>query len=452
MLNITYPRILGVRRLDPLRFSVGDEAIVEFGAGLLSFLNLRDASSRKLGEGFAPEWSIAIGAALTAAEFTMTPHDRPSLNSWPLVVCSVEWQRACRQGEKLISLSRIEALGRSSVTQIIRVYSDESREQILQGKAVSVAAGPQGPVPFIATFFGPDETITDPEPITTVAASTVAESQLPANKLPLPSNPAAPLPQAIVAEPKARSLDGKIMIYPLEIPEPGLPISPLQPLRVLVQAPSIFQVAEINRLIVRAKGRSVATVEPAQTGSAQIEFLASGREGYELVIHFAQARAESLGSSEYEALWSTVTATYEEAPEAAQPDLFHLAWPRLVNKLVSDPAQLAVGDTWEWLFPADLFKLLINPIAGGAAPLGRRVHPIASMQIGTAIYAALETCGPAFRPQVADLRCTHPVYGRAPFSLRQQLLAIEGDKLVFVNSLSEAEIEVAQVRLTLVRA
>lgn len=448
ILTVTSSRILGVRRVDPLRFSVGDEAIIEFGAGLLRFLDLLDSSGRRLGEGLAPEWAIPVGAALTAAQFTMESHRQPSWNNWPLVSCSVEWRRPCHQDEKLIAVSRIVALGRSSVTQHFCVYSHESKQQILQGKSVSVSVGPNGPVPFIANFFGPDENATGPESGTSAQPSPPAERQLAPAEHSLHTGHDIPILQALVAKPQVRSLDGKIMIYPIVMPAPNSPVSSFQPLRVKVQAPPTFKAGEINCMTIRAKGKPIIKVEPVQNSSIQIEFLASAREGYELVIQCAQARTESLCPGGYEDLWSSVEAAYEEAPEDQRPDLFRLEWPSLVNKTTREPERLNVGDKWEWVFPTDLFRLLVNPLAGGAEPLGRRMHPVAAMEIGTAIYAALESCGPGLQPQTAELHCTAPVSGRAPFRLHQQLLAAEQDKLVFENSLAESDTQVARLQLT----
>lgn len=450
MLKITYPRILCVRRVDPLRFSVGDEAIVEFGAGLLSFLDLMGSDGRRLGDGLAPEWTIPIGAALTADGATRAHYAKPPLSSWPLAACSVEWTRPCRKDERLIALSRVTALGRTSMTRMFRVYSYESKEQIIRGESVSVSAGPHGPIPFVPEFFSPEENTSERASIDATPPSAIEGQQLSAPEQPALNNFAASTLQAIVATPKARSLDGKVIVYPIEIPEQGTGVSLAQPLRVIAQAPPVFRTKEISRLVVRTKGKPVAAIEPAPTGSAQIEFLASAREGYELVIEFKQARAESLCPSEYEELWSAAAVAHEEVPEDGRPDIFRFEWPELVNKKLKEPQRLSVGDTWAWLFPADLLHLLTNPIAGGAEPLGRRLHPIASMEIGTAIHAALKACGSGFRPQAADLRCTHPVYGRAPLRLRQQLVAMEGNKLVFANSVTEADMEVAQVRLTVV--
>jgi hypothetical protein len=353
----------------------------------LQFLNLQDASGRKLGDGLAPEWAIPVGAALTAAEFTMTPHDRASLNNWPLVAGSFRWVRPCREGEKLISVSRIEALGRTSVTQALRVYSYETRDMILQGKSVSVSAGPLGPTPFIATFFGRDESEPAPDSVPPAQQGPIAVHQSPGDEQPLSDH--SLIIQAVITKPKARSLDGKILSFPLQIEEQGLTLSSFQPVRVFVQAPAFIKPEEIRRLVIQEKGKPIAAIEPDEKGLAQIEFLACGCDGYEMVIHLSQAQTESLCPDSFAEFWSTVEALYEESPEDERPELFRLEGPRLTRKTTGEPNRLAHGDEWEWIFPADLLRLLMNPLAGGPAPLGRRAHPIAAMQLGTAVYAAL---------------------------------------------------------------
>jgi hypothetical protein len=154
---ITRPKVLCVRRISPYRLSQGDEAVIEFGAGLLRFLTLQLNAEAKLGEEIAPEWVIPVGAALTAAESTITPLRLKQLNSWPLVYCSAEWSRACTDDESLLAISRIEALGRTSVTQSYEVYSKEKKDLLVRGKIISVSVAAQGPRPIVQTFFLPTD-------------------------------------------------------------------------------------------------------------------------------------------------------------------------------------------------------------------------------------------------------------------------------------------------------
>jgi hypothetical protein len=152
---ITRPRVLCVRRVSPYRLSQGDESIIEFDTGLLRFLNLQISDSTKLGEEIAPEWVIAMAAGLVSAEFNIYPLGLKHLNSWPLAYCSAEWSRACTDSESLLAISRIEALGRSSLTQLYKVYSKERKDLIAHGKIVTAAVAPHGPISMIRTFFLP---------------------------------------------------------------------------------------------------------------------------------------------------------------------------------------------------------------------------------------------------------------------------------------------------------
>jgi hypothetical protein len=71
-----------------------------------------------------------------------------------------------------------------------------------------------------------------------------------------------------------------------------------------------------------------------------------------------------------------------------------------------------------------------------------------NLQFGSSVYAALKRCGSGFRPREAELNYNRPGTGKAIFKLHQELVTAEAGNLVFDYSLSEADIQVAQVKLT----
>lgn len=152
-LRVTRSRILSVRRHDPRKLSVGDEAIVEFGPGLLRLLSLAEENGGPLGEGFSPEWVIPVGAAGTAAYAVVDPPEwYEQVNSWTGVTNTIEWTRAARNDETLLAVCRLESLGRTSAHLPYRVVSKEHKDVLVTGKFVFVSEGSEGPRPFQATF------------------------------------------------------------------------------------------------------------------------------------------------------------------------------------------------------------------------------------------------------------------------------------------------------------
>jgi len=137
-LVIGRPRILEARRTDLDTFSVGDEAVIEFGPGLLQFLSLRNDRGVVLGEGGAFEWTIPVGAAGTAAYAAVEPAGFEGVNTWTGVSNEVRWMRACRPDETLIATCRIAALTRAA-TLPYRVFSRERGDLVVEGEFVFVS-------------------------------------------------------------------------------------------------------------------------------------------------------------------------------------------------------------------------------------------------------------------------------------------------------------------------
>ena len=141
----------------------------------------------------------------------------------------------------------------------------------------------------------------------------------------------------------------------------------------------------------------------------------------------------------------------EAAAEVEVSDLFYLERPSLLNKTSAQEGRLSVGDSWYWRFPAGLFRLLINPIAGGQEPLGRGFHPFGYVSLGAALHAASEILGPEFRPASAEIRWLRFVSGRSDFHLHCELQTMTDQSVTLSSSFFEARTKAAQVWLTLSR-
>lgn len=141
----------------------------------------------------------------------------------------------------------------------------------------------------------------------------------------------------------------------------------------------------------------------------------------------------------------------QEAVEAGVSDLLYLESPSLLEKRSAQEGRLSVGDSWYWKFPAGLFRLLINPIAGGQEPLGRGFHPFGYVSLGATLHAASESLGHEFRPLRAEIRWLRFVSGRKDFHLRLELQETTGQSVTLKSSFFEAKTEAAQVWLTLLR-
>ncbi len=85
-----------------------------------------------------------------------------------------------------------------------------------------------------------------------------------------------------------------------------------------------------------------------------------------------------------------------------------------------------------------ILQLLMNPIAGGREPLGRRLHPLGSLPLGAAVYQAKRLAGNR-RPVSASMKYHATLNASTGFATRARLI---GDK-VRVSITSETGIEAA---------
>jgi hypothetical protein len=259
----------------------------------------------------------------------------------------------------------------------------------------------------------------------------------------------SPTLRAVVTRPRLQSIDGEVLIYPIHILGRGIPVSESRPIRVTVQAPSIFNPGEVKRLTILENHRPIARGEVERGRLSQIEFFARGREGYELEVRTERDWVTSLGSQIDIAL--SPSARYEELPEEEGTDLFRLRRPAIIKRSVAREDCLTEGDSWDWVFPKDLFRLLTNPIDGGEDPVGRRLHPFAFISLGAALHAALEICGPGLRPARTEIRWLRPISGASDFRLHCKLRKATARSITFESRFFETETEAAQVLVALSR-
>ncbi len=252
--------------------------------------------------------------------------------------------------------------------------------------------------------------------------------------------------RAVVTKPTNQSLDGKVLIYPIRILGQGIAVSPDSPMTVSVQAPLAFNSDEVELLTVMKDGQPVTSVTPCRDGLPGVEFPAQARSGYELEVRLAKAWDKPFAFADRPDSASLVQ--YEEIPEDEEEDIFHLEQPSLLKSVVASDNQLTVGDTWEWLFPSDLFHLLVNPLAGGKEPLARRIHPYGLLPLGAALYAA-SNLFERMRPTTADIRWLHFITGKTDFRLHCKLTLIEDSKISLESLFFESDTKIAQIRLTL---
>jgi hypothetical protein len=258
-----------------------------------------------------------------------------------------------------------------------------------------------------------------------------------------------PTPRAAVTYPKAQSTNGEVLIYPIRILGQGIPISPSRPMKVTVRAPYVLGPEEIRSLTVLENGQPIASIELSEGGAPQIEFTARSRAGYQLVIETVRDWFVSLGL--YQDASTSSEIKYEEAPEDEWPDLFGLARPRLLrtNRLKED--RITVGDSWDWHFPGDLFRLLINPIAGGGEPVGRRFHPYGYLSLASGLYAGIEGLKSCVRPHSAEIRWLRPLFGHSDFRLHTKVADIRDHIVTLETSFWDAGIKVSQSSITFCR-
>ncbi len=338
-LCVTRPRILSARRTDLRTFTVGDEAVIEFGPGLLRFLSLREDGGPALGEGGAFEWTIAVGAAGTAAYAVVEPVGFDGVNLWTGVSNVVRWGRACAPDETLVATCRLAELGRFARLPY-RTFSRTRGDVVVTGEFVFVSV--------------------------------------------------------------ASDADGHYTIDPRRTPD--APVSPRA---------------------ARAVARGARVRRPAPPGD--------------------EDRVAPPDAPAWEGLdvWSDTAPALVQAPEAVAPDLFSLRRPRVLRRYDDEQGR----ETWEWLFPRDLLRLLGNPVGGAAEPLGRRHHPFGRILEGMAVHAA-RVIDDGGVPGELAIEWWSPTRGAEDFRIRSSVIGRADASVATVHDIYEGERAVGTVRVT----
>ena len=251
-----------------------------------------------------------------------------------------------------------------------------------------------------------------------------------------------PVPLAVATRPIWRSEDSRISIFPVRILGRGIPISPWRPARLKVQAPSFADPGDVQSLAVLEDGELLSGTHVVATAGELpcVEFTATRSGGYALRVETRGAPADSARQ-----------ALFESGPDDERRDLLRLDGPRLVHGRAGPVADPRSRDAWIWRYPGDLFRLLVHPVAGNTDPLGRRLHPFGRLPEGMAIDAARRLFGDALQPRRFELALVRPIRGDADFEMRTSVEEVSPESLVLANTITEAGVEVARVRLELAR-
>jgi hypothetical protein len=261
-----------------------------------------------------------------------------------------------------------------------------------------------------------------------------------------------PIPRAVPGRLRARSIDGRTLVYAVRILGRGIPISTDRPAELTVQAPPIFDPESIESMTVLERGAPLdATRWSASPGELpSVSFSARRRDGYDLRITATQPVGAALnGEADAAPASPPSDVTFEEPPEAVPADLFRLEPPRLLSGAATTLGSARPGDRSEWLYPADLLELLRHPVSGGEHPLGRRFHPYGRISEGMAVDLALRLFGATVRPERLETHWIRPVRGGADFRILCTVESSSSEGAVLATSVLEFGAEVATVRVVL---
>ncbi len=197
----------------------------------------------------------------------------------------------------------------------------------------------------------------------------------------------------------------------------GIRVDEVHPATLRIAAPSCFSPEELSELRCRQGGQAIAEAtgfdarrEPAIT----VELKSRAPLVLEVVL-----RPEAIAGAL--AWFETV---YHDPPEAPGADLLRLRPPVIEGHRIR--------------FSSDLVRLLMNPIAGGSEPLGRRVHPLGGFAVGAVLTAALRHGG---EPMRMKLRLPHWVEADSDLvaEIQGATVRVRNDSGVLV---AKAEVEV----------
>lgn len=122
------------------------------------------------------------------------------------------------------------------------------------------------------------------------------------------------------------------------------------------------------------------------------------------------------------------------SPQSAGP-IVVIPCPRVVevHRAAAEPA---VGDWATIMLPAGLLRLLMNPVAAGAEPLGRGFHPMGTLPYGLAASAAIAACGDpepltprAWQVEYVNARWRKPVGLESDMLGKAEVVEVQQDRI-----------------------
>lgn len=191
-----------------------------------------------------------------------------------------------------------------------------------------------------------------------------------------PSLEAFVLPELCAAEPGERRF-----LYPVRLLGRGIRVDETHPASLRLVAPPWFNAADVENMRLIADGAPVAQASAFHPGARPA-----------IEVSFKERPA---------GLWLEITLTADAEFVPCASDLVEPAE-------LERPPLFALSAPEKGRFSTGLLKLLMNPVAGGSDPLGRRLHPLGVFVMGVALSAAIGEAEPSSRPVRLRLRWRKP--------------------------------------------
>ena len=161
--------------------------------------------------------------------------------------------------------------------------------------------------------------------------------------------------------------------YPVRLLGTGIRVDAEHPAELTIRAPALFEERDIERLRILVDREPVAEEASFDGVHHPAITVTLSQRPRDLRLQVV-IRASSI-SVMAALLPRRAELRFQDVREPDRPMLFRLR-----------PASACFA-------PADLLRLLMNPIGGNTEPLGRRVHPLGVFVMGAALTAALEQAG-----------------------------------------------------------
>jgi hypothetical protein len=248
--------------------------------------------------------------------------------------------------------------------------------------------------------------------------------------------------------------DGLHWRHPVRILGRAVPLAPGPSPRVRLPA-SWWEPGDVRELAVAREGAVVARREVARDEPPAIEFPAEAHGGYELHVEL-HPRALRRCPARVPA-WPAAAGRpsgegggrFLEWPRGPDELLACFEAPFLLHAGQARQGPAAPGDSWSWVYPPGLLRLLYSPIAGAAEPLGRRAHPLGSIAAAATVHAALESLAGSWAPWTLTIRWRHTVDPRAGLLVHLRVCRCDTAEVDLSSRLEQPPAVLADVSLTL---